>query len=172
MQHGALEAVFHFLGSREPNGNRLLRAQAAIRAVLTFYITYFSNFQCTPDSLFWVEPQSPASENYSQPRSEVQIAQWRSLCRNAAEGDGSARSGIGSHYRQGWEPVQQNLVRAFQWFSLAADAGHDDAARYRDEVAAQMSPEQLAEARQLIAEWVPDAAICEAEGLSSPMIHE
>lgn len=93
------------------------------------------------------------------------------MCSNAVAGDGPARTGIGSHYRHGWEPVRRNLVLAFKWFSLGARAGYDNAAGYRDEVAARMSAGQLAEARKLVAEWVPDrvpdAAICKAEGLTS-----
>ena len=114
-----------------------------------------------------VAGMTPSSEEYSQPRSAVQMAQWRSLCRNAVDGDGSASSGIGSHYRHGWEPIKQNFVLAYKWFGLAVKAGYAGAAKYQDDVAVEMSPQQLAEAKQLIAEWTPDAAVCEVEGLMS-----
>jgi hypothetical protein len=41
------------------------------------------------------------------------------------------------------------------WFSLAAANGMDAAANARDRLEAQMTPDQIAEARRLTREWKP-----------------
>ena len=43
--------------------------------------------------------------------------------------------------------TQQDLVQSFKWFAAAADLGDEDAAKKRDEVAAKLGPEKLAEAK-------------------------
>jgi hypothetical protein len=39
------------------------------------------------------------------------------------------------------------------WFDLASARGNTDAARDRDRIAAQMTPEQIATAQNLAREW-------------------
>ena len=41
------------------------------------------------------------------------------------------------------------------WFSLAATAGHNDAAKERDSIAKKMTREQIAKAQELAAKWKP-----------------
>jgi hypothetical protein len=41
------------------------------------------------------------------------------------------------------------------WFSLAAANGMDAAGKARDQLAAQMTPDQIAEAQRLAREWKP-----------------
>ena len=43
--------------------------------------------------------------------------------------------------------TQQDLVQSYKWFCAAADLGDEDAAKKRDEVAAKLTPDQLAEAK-------------------------
>jgi hypothetical protein len=41
------------------------------------------------------------------------------------------------------------------WYNLAGENGKKDAAKFRDALAKQMTPAQLAEAQQLAREWNP-----------------
>ena len=53
--------------------------------------------------------------------------------------------------------VPQDYVRAHMWFNLAASgaSGHDWMIKYRDLVAAKMTPDQIAEAQRMAREWKP-----------------
>lgn len=67
----------------------------------------------------------------------------------------AARAGhVGAQYHMGrlhriGEGVALDLVRAYAWFNRAAAQGHGAARGARDEVAASLKPEQLAQAQQL-----------------------
>jgi len=74
------------------------------------------------------------------------------LYRAAAEqGDAVAQLNLGDFYSRDLG-VQRDLVQAYLWLSLAAEQGRSWARRKRDEIAAQLSAEELAEAEGLIAE--------------------
>ena len=80
--------------------------------------------------------------------------------RKAAEqGLTLAQFNLGWMYGQG-QGVQQDYVRAHMWFNIAA-AGASDASfrdksvKYRDLVAAEMTPAQIAEAQRMAREWKP-----------------
>jgi hypothetical protein len=47
-----------------------------------------------------------------------------------------------------------DLVAAHKWFNLAAMKGNQEAARYRQEIAAEMSGPQVAEAQRAAREWL------------------
>ena len=49
--------------------------------------------------------------------------------------------------------VEQNLRQSWLWFSLAAAQGDTDAGKKRDEVAAKMSPAELAAAAEALAKF-------------------
>jgi hypothetical protein len=56
--------------------------------------------------------------------------------------------------------VPQDYAQAHMWFNLAASraeyaATRDTAAKDRDELAAKMTPDQIAEAQRMAREWVP-----------------
>ena len=77
----------------------------------------------------------------------------------AEQGDASSQYNIGFAYYKG-QGVPRDYVEAYKWLSLAAthrsSSGlHDAAAATRDAVAQQMTPEQLASARQLLKAWHP-----------------
>ena len=75
--------------------------------------------------------------------------------RQAANQDSpSGQKVLGNMYANGLG-VQQDYAAAYVWFSLAAAMGDEDAASARDTVAAHMSPDQIAEAQRLAAEWKP-----------------
>jgi TPR repeat protein len=75
----------------------------------------------------------------------------------AERGDGQAQYNLGIAYARG-EGVEQDLVKAHLYFNLAAARLNDPrgrvaAARNRDRVAAEISPEQLEQAQKQAREW-------------------
>lgn len=91
------------------------------------------------------------------PRDLAQAAMWY---RKAAEqGCGKAQVSLGFHYEHG-KGVPQDDVLAYMWYHIAASRfppaatyERDTAARDRDNVAARMTPAQIAEARRMAREW-------------------
>jgi len=47
-----------------------------------------------------------------------------------------------------------DLISAHKWFNLAALRGNPDAAQYRQEVAAELTTSQIAEAQRAAREWI------------------
>ena len=60
---------------------------------------------------------------------------------------------LGMIYSAGVD-VRQDLVEAHKWFNLAAIRGNTDAAAYRQEVAREMSPRDVAAAQRAAREWL------------------
>ena len=50
--------------------------------------------------------------------------------------------------------VEQDLVAAHKWFNLAAISGYSEAAYHRQEIAAEMSPKDIAQAQRAAREWL------------------
>jgi TPR repeat protein len=50
--------------------------------------------------------------------------------------------------------VQQDYVEAYKWLNLAAGQGHTNAIKNRDLLAAQMTPEQIADGQKRAAQFV------------------
>jgi clan AA aspartic protease (TIGR02281 family) len=74
--------------------------------------------------------------------------------RKAADHDWSAaQNNLGLMYAYG-RGVPQDYVAAHMWFNLAAARGYKDAAQNRDQIAAQMTPAQIAEAQKSGGEWL------------------
>ena len=55
---------------------------------------------------------------------------------------------LGMRYCSG-SGVLQNLVQAHQWFNIAAMKGSDCARRYRLDIAAEMTVDEIAEAQRM-----------------------
>ena len=72
----------------------------------------------------------------------------------AEQGEVFAQNGLGLMYRNGYG-VDQSDVDAYKWLHLAAQQGHAAAAADLAEVAARMSPEDIAKAKALSAAWRP-----------------
>ena len=72
----------------------------------------------------------------------------------AAQGEAKAQLYLGllSAFGQGG-PL--DLVQAHMWYSLAAGNGNAHAPGYRDDLARQMTPAQIAEAQQRVRQWRP-----------------
>ncbi len=76
----------------------------------------------------------------------------------AKQGHAEAQYNLGLMYRKG-HGVPQDWVRAYAWYDVAASSyspgnGFDRAVKYRDLVAAEMTPAQIVEAENLVREWM------------------
>jgi TPR repeat protein len=76
-------------------------------------------------------------------------------CPNADLGHADAQIHIGDIYYRGIYDRKFDPVRAWVWYSLAAQGGDAQAMEQLSRVTAELTPEQLAEARQQLAEWQP-----------------
>ena len=80
------------------------------------------------------------------------LIQWR----NATEAeDRRAMLRLGRLYLQGLG-APQDYVLAQMWFNLSASRGEAEALRERDELAAKMTPQQIASAQERARAWRPD----------------
>jgi hypothetical protein len=59
--------------------------------------------------------------------------------------------GIASSTGRDGEP---DLIAAHKWFNLAAMRGNNEAARYRQEIAMELTAAQIAEAQRAAREWI------------------
>ena len=95
------------------------------------------------------------------PRDMGQALHWSRLA--ATQGEPNAQMTLGQMYLAG-TGVPQNYVQAHAWFNLAAARGHAPATKLRDDLAAKMTPEQLAEAQKLAAAWRPVRVLAARKG--------
>jgi len=96
------------------------------------------------------------------PQDYAQAAIW--YRRASEQGNADAQGILGIMYEQG-RGVPQDYVQAHMWLNLAASRYpatktemRDTAAKIRDDVAAKMTPAQVAEAQRLAREWKPTAS--------------
>ena len=75
------------------------------------------------------------------------------LCGLAADqGHGHAMFVLGRLYHMA-HGVPQDFVRAHMWYNLATANGYGEAKKWRDRIADDMSPKQIAEAQKMAREW-------------------
>ncbi|WP_455243941.1 tetratricopeptide repeat protein [Petrachloros mirabilis] len=74
--------------------------------------------------------------------------------RAAEQGDPPAFAKLGRMYEKG-HGVPKDVIQAHMWFNLAASTGDEYSAERRDTLATQMTPSQIAEAKQRAQEWKP-----------------
>ncbi len=91
------------------------------------------------------------------------LIRWNWECLAAHQGDSDSQNWIAGYYRYGLDPIQLNLVAAYKWYSLAAKDGDATTISLRDVFSRQLTPDQIAEAERLVAEWEPNPAECEIE---------
>ena len=86
------------------------------------------------------------------PRDYEKAREWYE--KSAAQGEANAQFYLGlmSAFGQGG-PL--DLAQAHMWYSLAAGNGHVGATVYRNDLAKQMTPTQIAEAQKRAREWKP-----------------
>ena len=91
------------------------------------------------------------------PQDYAWAAKW--YRRAANQGNAVGQTNLGVMYSKG-RGVPQDYVQAHMWHNLAvsnlaAGVDRDKAVKYRDIVAAKMTPAQIAEAQRLAREWKP-----------------
>ena len=99
------------------------------------------------------------------PQDYAEAVKWFRKAAEQGDADGQYMLGVMYDYGQG---VPQNYVRAHMWFNVAAlryapGSDRDRAVKNRDNVAAKMTPAQIAEAQRLAREWKPSR-----EGTATP----
>ena len=77
-----------------------------------------------------------------------------SKLRDAARGDANACFDLGMVFSAGAEGADVDLVAAHKWFNIAAAQGDRMAARHREEVASEMSREDIAAALKAAREYL------------------
>jgi TPR repeat protein len=97
------------------------------------------------------------AEGRGVPQDYAESAQWYHHA--ADQGDGQAQYNLGLAYARG-EGVEQNLVNAHMMFNLSAarlndPRGRTAAIKNRDQVAGEMTSEQISEAQKLARDWHP-----------------
>ena len=104
---------------------------------------------------------------YTRDKPDGKSLTW--LCLAADQGHAPAQEELGDLHVKGlgqaWREaglVELDHVRAYMWYSLAAANGEPPVGLTRDDFADHMTPEQIAEAERLAAEWKPGD--CGAEG--------
>ena len=85
-----------------------------------------------------------------------EAAKW--YLRAAKQGDGDAQVSIGAMFAEG-SGVSQDFVESYKWFNIAAASSEKQAAERaktaRDNIAQQMTPDQIAAAQQLARKFKP-----------------
>ena len=72
--------------------------------------------------------------------------------KGAEQGHAPAKFNLGVTYLKGWS-VPQDYVFAHMWFNLAAAQSYSNADKLRNQLAAKMTIEQVAEAQKLARDW-------------------
>jgi hypothetical protein len=86
------------------------------------------------------------------PQDYQEALRW---CRLAAnQGHGPAMFLIATYYEKA-RGVPKDIVQAYQWYNLAAANGHENGAKWRDRLAMNMTPTQIAQAQLLARNWKP-----------------
>jgi TPR repeat protein len=84
------------------------------------------------------------------PQDYAEAVRW--YRKAADQGLAHAQFNLGARYVQG-QGVPQDYVSAHMWLSLSAAQNNNDATKFRDMIAAKMTPAQIAEAQKLAREW-------------------
>ena len=85
------------------------------------------------------------------PQDDAEAVRWYRLA--AEQGNATAQYNLWLKYSNG-ESVPQDYVSAHMWLNVAAATGDEDARKARENVAANMTREQIAEAQARAREWV------------------
>jgi TPR repeat protein len=110
-----------------------------------------------------VDAQFDLGKNYEAGRiglkkDMVQAEHWYREAAN--QGEPFAQASLGILYGFG-KGIPADLVQALMWYELATEhttgGDRDTIAEMRDDLAARMTPQQVAEARKLAHDWKPEA---------------
>ena len=86
------------------------------------------------------------------PLNFAEAVQW--YRKAADQGYAQAQYNLGILYAMGGG-VAQDYVQAHMWLNLASAQGNDEDRKYREQVAAKMTPAEIAEAQRLAREFKP-----------------
>lgn len=92
------------------------------------------------------------SDGLTVQQDQVEAVRWFRMA--AVQGHPQAQLALGVKYELG-QGVQQDYVAAHMWFALAAAQGNQLAVWTRDDIAAQMTPAQIAQAQKMAHDWKP-----------------
>ena len=102
---------------------------------------------------------APASGSVAQGEAAYQKGDYATALRlwipAAYQGEARAQFDMGVIHANG-RGVLQDYAVAHMWFSLSASRGDTTAAEYRQKLAKDMSPEQIADAQKMAREWTPN----------------
>lgn len=98
------------------------------------------------------------------PRSLGEFLRWTRMAANQGNRASMEVLAIGFHTGTG---VPQDYVQAHMWANLAASRGSARAMKLRDELAAKMTPDQIAEAQKAASRWRPVISMPSAAGAAS-----
>jgi TPR repeat protein len=101
-----------------------------------------------PDALYKLCEMSERGQGLPQDYQEA--LRWCGLAAN--HGHGRAMFMLGRLYHTA-HGVPYDVVRAHMWYNLATANGYDEGKRWRDRLADEMNPSQIAEAQKLAREW-------------------
>jgi TPR repeat protein len=131
------------LGTRYEQGIGVL--QSYPEAVRWYRLAAMHDY---PDALYKLCEMSERGQGLPQDYQEA--LRWCGLA--ADHGHGRAMFMLGRLYHTG-HGVPLDVVRAHMWYNLATANGYDEGKRWRDRIADEMSPSQIAEAQKLAREW-------------------
>jgi TPR repeat protein len=86
------------------------------------------------------------------PRDYAESARWYRMA--ADQGDTTAQLSMSKIYEHG-AGVQRDMVQAYMWCALAQAGKPKNTSHLLDELAAKMKPEDIAQAKRLVAAWRP-----------------
>ena len=87
------------------------------------------------------------------PQNYMEGIKWLRMA--AEEGNANAQCHLGNAYFYGDRGVSKDMVEAYKWYVLAASSGHEESIRYRNDLAHDLKPEQVADGQKRAAEFVP-----------------
>lgn len=88
------------------------------------------------------------------PRSLSEFLRWTRMAANRGSRPSMEMLAVSFHTGAG---VPQDYIQAHMWANLAASRGSASAMKLRDELAAKMTPDQIAEAQKAASRWRPTA---------------
>lgn len=91
------------------------------------------------------------ANGWGVPQSDTEAFKYYSLA--AERGNTEAQSNLSGMYARGYG-TEQDYVQAYMWMSVAAGLNYSGAEYKLDELAADMTPEQIAEGTSLATEWL------------------
>ena len=98
----------------------------------------------------------------------AEALKWGRLA--AAQGYATAQANLGVMYATG-RGVSEDYVLAYMWFDLAANQGYGPSVNFKATLAKEMTPDQIAKAEEMSANWVANASVGQNEAEAAVEVH-